>query len=235
MVFRQHNNLTEVGDHFLWGGIATMACFSLIFFLQSARATHALVRGYALKHAIACVIAALSYFLMSHQVGMFRKDTGRAWFYLRYLEYAITTPLLMYDFANLSQAGTFTSGLVLLLTEGIVLATFYAGSLQDRTFMWRIFAGICFAGVFLAYLILVECRPANKAWTGLTNAKGVLFIAMFIVYALGWGLSEGGQLIPVDFTHLWFVIADNIARCFLGALFIWITHNVMQEIDTKGK
>lgn len=170
-------------------------------------------RTHRLFHYITAAItmvAAIAYFSMASNLGWtpidveFRRanpivhGVNREIFYVRYIDWFITTPLLLLDLLLTAAMPTPTLMFVILVDE-IMVVTGLVGALVKSSYKWGYF---CFGCVALAYIVY------NLAWDARKHARvlgedvgraflycGALTTFLWILYPIAWGLCEGGNII----------------------------------------
>ncbi|OTA68700.1 family A G protein-coupled receptor-like protein [Hypoxylon sp. EC38] len=204
-VVAQHANLeiTNHGSDWYYAVCALMGACTILFMAlsfmkpQEDRIFHYITAGIT---GVACI----AYFAMGSNLGQtpiqaeFVRPSSRwRFFYARYIDWVITTPLLLLD---------------LLLTAGVPTPAILTTLLADEIMIVGIldFFGTA-ALFFIAYELLFDARRHAQTLGG--DAKktfmlcGVFLILIWFLYPIAWGLSEGGNL--------------YLAKPVFGLLLIW--------------
>eukprot|EP01117_Protostelium_nocturnum_P014687 TRINITY_DN5617_c0_g1_i1.p1 TRINITY_DN5617_c0_g1~~TRINITY_DN5617_c0_g1_i1.p1 ORF type:complete len:230 (+),score=48.99 TRINITY_DN5617_c0_g1_i1:117-806(+) len=229
MSYFSRHNTNELGKTFLWSCMAAQISFSFIFFLSSIRSSHASVRSLSSKYLFSCLLGALSCWLMMNDWGIpHRSESGRTFYSIRYLDWLISAPLLLWEIGNLSKASFTLGGTIVLLIDGIIICSVMA-LYSSGVYIWRWFGAGCFGSVVFLFIFISETSGLHQ-YHGFKST--ILVIAVFL-YCLGWGLCEGGQIIPVDFTHLWFSILDFAVKCVFPFIVLLLLSNNSQHIKSQ--
>lgn len=185
----------------------TCATFAFIGLSLTKPRTHRLFHYIT---AAITMVAAIAYFSMASNLGWtpidveFRRanpivhGVNREIFYVRYIDWFITTPLLLLDLLLTAAMPTPTLMFVILVDE-IMVVTGLVGALVKSSYKWGYF---CFGCVALAYIVY------NLAWDARKHARvlgedvgraflycGALTTFLWILYPIAWGLCEGGNII----------------------------------------
>ncbi|KAI1100823.1 FDD123 protein [Jackrogersella minutella] len=238
-VVAQHGNLeiTRRGSDWYYTvcavmGVSTIAFMGLSFRRrQNDRIFHYITAGIT---AVACI----AYFAMGSNLGQapiqaefvrpgsrFVGAAGsREIFYARYIDWVITTPLLLLDLLLTAGVPTPTI-LVTLLADEIMIITGLLGALTRTTYKWGFWTFGMAALFFIAYELLSDARRHAQRIGGDANKTflmcGVLLLFIWFLYPIAWGLSEGGNVIHPDGEAVFYGILDILAKPVFGLLLIW--------------
>ncbi|KAI1423913.1 bacteriorhodopsin [Xylaria sp. FL1777] len=213
-------------------GVTTLIVMGLAF---SKPQTHRLFHYIsAAITAVACV----AYFAMASNLGQLPifvefPRPGSRWvhaagtrevFYARYIDWTITTPLLLLD---------------LLLTAGVptptILATIFAdvlmivcgliGALTQTRYKWGFWTFGMAALFFIAYEILIDARRHANALGGDPKKTfwicGIWLLLLWFLYPVAWGLCEGGNVIHPDSEAIFYGILDVMSKIVFTGLLLW--------------
>lgn len=217
-----------------------MAVSTMIFMGLSFRKA----RSQRLFHYITAAItlvASIAYFSMGSNLGWTaiqvefpRSDPEvaglmRQIFYVRYIDWVVTTPLLLLDLLLTCGLPTPTIVYTILMNE-IMVITGLVGALVKSRYKWGYFTFGCLAFLFVAYTVVFEGRAHARA-LGNDILKtyticGVWTISLWFLYPIAWGLCEGGNVIPSDSEAIFYGILDLCAKPLFGALLIWGHRNI---------
>lgn len=187
------------------------------------------------------LVAAIAYFSMGSNLGWTAiqvefprsnpKVAGdfRQIFYVRYIDWFVTTPLLLLDLLLTCGLPTPTIIYTILMDE-IMIITGLVGALVKSSYKWGYFVFGCVAFFFVAYTVVFEGRAHARA-LGQDIAKvytvcGVWTIFLWFLYPIAWGVSEGGNVIPSDSEAVFYGILDILAKPVFGALLLWGHRNI---------
>lgn len=182
------------------------------------------------------MVAAIAYFTMASNLGFvpiqvefFRNNpvvrgNDREIFYVRYIDWAITTPLLLMDLL-LTAAMPWPTVLFTILVDEIMVVTGLVGALIYTSYKWGYYAFGCAALFYIAYMLAFEARKhANAMGKDVGRAFlicGSLTTFLWFLYPIAWGLCEGGNVISPDSEAIFYGILDLLAKPVFGALLIW--------------
>lgn len=234
------NHITVRGSDWYWAVTAIMTASTFAFVGLSFTKD----RPHRLFHYITAAItmvAAIAYFSMAANLGWTAiqvefvrsnpKVGGlmRQIFYVRYIDWFITTPLLLLDLLLTAGLPTPTIVYTILINE-IMVVTGLVGALVKSSYKWGYFTFGCVAFLFVAWTVVFEGRTHAQALgsdIGKTYTLcGVWTIALWFLYPIAWGVSEGGNVIPSDSEAIFYGILDVLAKPVFGALLLWGHRNI---------
>ncbi|KAI0121165.1 bacteriorhodopsin, partial [Xylariales sp. AK1849] len=243
-VVAQHANLaiTRHGSDWYFAVCAVMGVFTLIFMglgftkPQSHRLFHYITAGIT---AIACI----AYFAMGSDLGQVpiqvefvrpgSSKVGSAGtreiFYARYIDWFITTPLLLLDLL-LTAGMPIPTILITIFANEIMIVTGLIGALTSTSYKWGFWVFGVFAFLYVVYNLLGPGRSHANALGGDARKTymlcGVFLVGIWFLYPIAWGLSEGGNVIHPDSEAIFYGILDILAKPVYGALLIWGHRNI---------
>lgn len=187
------------------------------------------------------MVAAIAYFSMASNLGFTpiaveykRSDhrvagTYREIFYVRYIDWFITTPLLLLDL--LLTAGMPTPTILwIIMVDEVMIVTGLVGALVTSSYKWGYFTFGCAALLYIVYHLAWESRR-NAARLGNDIGRvflmcGSLTLVLWVVYPIAWGVCEGGNIIAPDSEAVFYGILDLLAKPVFGALLIFGHRNI---------
>ncbi|KAI1209330.1 bacteriorhodopsin [Annulohypoxylon truncatum] len=238
-VVGQHGNLeiTNRGSDWYYTVCSVMGLATLIFMGLSFRRAQGDRIFYYITAGITAV-ACIAYFSMGSNLGqvpilaefirpgsrLVRPAGSREIFYARYIDWAITTPLLLLDLLLTAGVPTPTI-LATLLADEIMIVTGLIGALTRTTYKWGFWTFGMIALFFIAYELLFDARRHAQRLGGDANKTfmmcGVFLLFIWFLYPIAWGLSEGGNVIHPDGEAVFYGILDILAKPIFGLLLIW--------------
>ncbi|GJE86925.1 family A G protein-coupled receptor-like protein [Phanerochaete sordida] len=221
-------HLSTHGSDWLWAAFSVFALSLLVMigfdFMRP--------RGTRLFHQLAVIILttlSVSYFSMASDLGAtpiqveFRGEGTRQIFYVRYIQWFITFPLLLLEL--LLATGLSLSDIMTTLFMGVVVVIMgLIGALVHSDYKWGYYTFGCAALFYVWYTLLWHApRAAFAEATGLkraylTSAGWLSF--MLITYPIAWACAEGGNVISVTSEMIWYGILDILAGP--GFLFFYL-------------
>lgn len=164
---------------------------------RSQRLFHYITAGITL-------VAAIAYFAMGSNLGWtaiqveFQRSspkvsgTMRQIFYVRYIDWFVTTPLLLLDLLLTCGMPSPTILYVILMNE-IMIVTGLVGALVKSSYKWGFYTFGCAAFCFVAYSVVFEGRAYAKALGADIHRTylicGVWTIGLWCLYPIAWGVS----------------------------------------------
>ena len=230
------NHLTTHGSDWYWAVTAIMAVSTFVIVGLSFR----LPQRKRLFHYITAAItlvASIAYFSMASNLGWaaipveFQRHSNhlvsgdmRQVFYVRYIDWVITTPLLLLDLLLTAGIPTPTILFVILIDE-IMVVTGLVGALVKSAYKFGYFAFGTAAFLFVAYAVVFDGRRHALALGSKVNRvftiTGVWTISLWFLYPIAWGLSEGGNVISSDSEAIFYGILDVLAKPGFAILLLW--------------
>ncbi|KAF1947259.1 putative opsin-like protein [Clathrospora elynae] len=232
--------ITERGSDFYFAICAAMTvsgfCFIALAYRKQRRD-----RLFHYLTAAVVFVAAIAYFTMGSNLGFTPihveysrsnpKVSGsyRSIYYVRYIDWFITTPLLLLDLL-LTAGMPWPTLLWVIIVDWIMIITGLIGALVDSRYKWAYFAFGCFALVYIVYQLVWESRIHARAYgrdvERVFTMCGSLTTVLWILYPVAWGLSEGGNVIAPDSEAVFYGVLDFLAKPIFGALLIWGHRNI---------
>jgi bacteriorhodopsin len=217
------NGLSDQGQKYLWGGFFGMA-IPAAYFAHSTFAVADGSRKYHIVTTFICLIASLAYLAMATGNGVYvRSFDCREFFYARYIDWAVTTPLLLIDLLGFAGASSDTTNLLigadfLMIIAGLIGA-FFEG--QEKYYFWG-FGMLMFAPI-IYYLNELKTSPACTSSTKIGGLYGKicnLTIVTWCIYPIVWICAEGNGNITADQEAMAYTILDVCAKSGFGFLII---------------
>jgi len=228
-------HITTHGSDWYWAVCAVMTIATFAF----AGLAQTKPRQQRIFHYITAAItmvAAIAYFTMGSNLGFTPiaanpqrnnpKVHGvyRQIFYVRYIDWVITTPLLLMDLL-LTAAMPWPTVLFVILVDEVMIITGLVGALVYSNYKWGYFA---FGNAALFYIVYVLVWEARKHANAMGKDVGKAFLicgslttVLWILYPIAWGVCEGGNVISPDSEAVFYGILDLFAKPVFGALLIW--------------
>ena len=222
----------------LWIGVIGFIAATAYFILLGTRTPP----GGRIFHVVTAVItgmAAFSYLMMATGAGATLVDGDRLFYYFRYIDWVVTTPLLLLDLALLALADPhrnagFIAGLI-GLDVFMILTGLLAGSRSSgfgRGF-WFVVSTI--AMIALLYLIVTrlfaEAAGQPEAVQQVFRTLAYLTVVLWALYPVVWLIgTEGFGAANSTVEVLLFLILDFLAKIGFG--FLLLTNR--EALDQAG-
>ena len=163
-------------------------------------------QSHTIYHGIVCIIAACSYFAMACGQGSIilplgaAPGTGRLFYFARYIDWSVTTPLLLLALAGTAMhSGLRRRGLVagLLLADVLMIVTaLFFGATETVWIKWTWFAVSCVAFLAAYYVVWIPFLQENRQEEALVQSEYVksaaILTVLWLVYPLLLAMSEDG-------------------------------------------
>ncbi|KAI1760789.1 bacteriorhodopsin [Hypoxylon sp. FL1150] len=238
-VVGRHANLeiTNHGSDWYYAISAAMGVSTLIFMALAYRKPQ---QDRVFHYITACItaVACIAYYAMGSNLGQVPIQAefirpGNRWvrpagtreiFYARYIDWAITTPLLLLDLLLTAGVPTPTI-LATLFVDEIMIVTGLIGALTQTRFKWGFWTFGVAALLYIAYQLLFSARRHAQRLGG--DAKktyltcGCYLIFLWFLYPVAWGLSEGGNVIHPDGEAVFYGVLDFLSKPVFGFLLLW--------------
>lgn len=226
-------NLTTNGSNWLWSVFSLMSLSSIIVALLSMR-LHPNQRTLHLFNIAILCTASIAYFCMASDLGTApvevhqRGPGARQFWYVRYIDWVITTPLLLTE---------------LLLTAGlplnIILSSIFAdevmiicgliGGLVPSEYKWAFYVFGCVAMLWVFWNLLSGIKSAEQVGGSKHRRNYLILISWILVlwsiYPIAWGLCEGANVIPVTGEMIFYGILDILTKPVFAALTLFLHRN----------
>lgn len=233
-------SITQRGSSFYFGICAVMG-FTAIAIMAAATRKPRTHRVFFYLSAALNMTACIAYFTMGSNLGwapidveFIRNDPvvagiNRSIFYARYVDWVITTPLLLLDLMLTAALPWPTIAYVIFLDE-VMIVTGLIGALVKTRYKWGFYAFGCLAMFAVFYELAVTGRKHAKNLGADVHRTflmtGVWTLAIWTLYPIAWGLSEGGNVIAPDSEAVFYGILDFMAKPIFSALLIYGHWNI---------
>ncbi|KAF2131869.1 family A G protein-coupled receptor-like protein [Dothidotthia symphoricarpi CBS 119687] len=209
-----------------------------------------------LYHVITTVItltAALSYFAMAtgHGVSVHKiyvrhqhdhvPDTTevihRQVFWARYVDWSITTPLLILDLGLLAGMNGAHITMAIIADLIMVLTGLFAAYGSEGTPQkWGWYTIACIAYIFVIWHLALNGGSAASAkgqkLRSFFVAIGGYTLLLWTAYPIVWGFADGSRKVGVDGEIIAYAVLDVLAKGVFGAWLLF-THRSMAETDVE--
>ncbi|KZF20459.1 family A G protein-coupled receptor-like protein [Xylona heveae TC161] len=186
------------------------------------------------------LVAAIAYFTMASNLGWtpinveWRRSgdvagVNRQIFYARYIDWFITTPLLLFDIL-LTAGLPWPTLLYTVLMDWIMVISGLIGALVQSTYKWGYYVFGCAALIQIAWTVVFIGRKHAYALGSDVHRTylicGCWTMFLWLLYPICWGLCEGGNVISPDSEAVFYGILDILAKPVFGALLLWGHRNI---------
>ncbi|KAH8805850.1 hypothetical protein F5884DRAFT_755401 [Xylogone sp. PMI_703] len=228
--------ITSEGTRTLWVGFAVILISTLIFIVMAWR-TPVQKRLFHVLVSFMGVIATISYFAMAtgdgvtyihsrhvehhkHTGGVTKEHIFRQVFWAHYVQWALTTPLLILNLAFL--AGLSGASIIVAIFSNIsmVLLGLFSASAHRSAPKWGYFAMAIVAYLFIIYQFILPARRAvlarDNTTTKIYASLGVFVFILWTLYPILWALGDGAGKWDVDTGVIAYAVLDILAVPVFG-------------------
>ena len=162
-------------------------------------------------------------------------DVQRQVFYARYIDWALTTPLLLLDLCLL--AGLNGAHITMAIIADIIMiltGLFAAFGTEGTPQKWGWYAIACIAFLVVIWHLVVNGRAqANNKHASvatLFSSLAAFTIVIWTAYPIIWGFADGARHLSVDGEIIAYAVLDILAKPVFG---IWLlaTHARVPETN----
>ncbi|EME80740.1 uncharacterized protein MYCFIDRAFT_35403 [Pseudocercospora fijiensis CIRAD86] len=238
-------HITSAGSSFYYAVTAFMGSVGLVILLAShSRPRTDRLFFYLL--AGANFVASISYYAMGSDLGftpigvqpspsLYRpndpkvRGDNRQIFWTRYVDWFVTTPLLLLTMLLTAGVPAPTLLFILFMNE-VMIVCGLVGAVTETVYKWGFFAFGCAAFLYVFGGLFGRGRKYAKH-LGHDVHRVYLMIAIYqfiiwICYPIGWGVSEGGNLIAPDSEAVYYGVCDMLAKPFYSMIFMFLHRKI---------
>jgi bacteriorhodopsin len=209
----------DAGKIGLWIAFVCMA-LPCLYFYYKAQTKKVGERQFEYLSMTINGIASLAYLTMASGYGASAVN-GQQFFYARYVDWTLTTPLMLVDLAYLANAKCpLETVLHLVAIDVLMIVGGLVGALQGgQTSSWMFFAYSMFFFTLIFYTLLVDQSFVKDQKYGEVYNQAVYLTAIFWCgYPIAWVLHEGLSIISLDTAVIIYLILDTICKSVWGFL-----------------
>ncbi|MCJ1237078.1 hypothetical protein MMC14_005062 [Varicellaria rhodocarpa] len=244
----EYQAASDTGSRTLWVVFVIMVISSLAFYAMAFRVP-VQKRLFHILTAFITTFAAISYFAMASGDGKSLsltvikeshkhvpdtiQEVYREVYWARYVDWSVTTPLLLLDLcflAGLNGASILVAvvaDLIMVLTG--LFAAFGAGNEGQK---WGYYAMACIAYLVIVYQLAYHGRATAMSKDSKTGtffaAIGGFTLILWTVYPIIWGVADGSRQIGVDAEIIAYAVLDVLAKPVFG-FWLLFTHDAMSS------
>lgn len=251
----EYQEATDTGERTLWVVFVVMLVASIVFTGMAWNVAMS-KRLYHVVTTLIVVFASISYFAMAsghgisyHRVVETHKnkhvpdthtDILREVYWARYVDWSVTTPLLLLDLLLL--AGASGGAIFIAIVADIIMiltGLFAAFGSEETPQKWGWYAIACIAYLVVLWQLIINGRATASAKGGKVGsfyaAIGGFTVIIWTIYPIVWGIADGSRNMSVDQEIIAYAVLDILAKPIFGAWLLF-THMSMPEtnIDLGG-
>ncbi|KAI6092331.1 opsin-1 [Hypoxylon rubiginosum] len=234
---------SEVGHRTLWVVCVLMGLSSLAFYAMAMRVP-VQKRLFHVITALVTTFAFLSYYAMatgdgvtSHPYVSGRSKHGavteivqRDIYWVRYVDWSITTPLLLLDLCLLAGLNGATI-LVTVVSDVIMILTgLFAAFAREEAQGWGWYAFACIAYLNIVYQVGYKGTHAMSTRDYKTRAfflsLSLFTLLLWTAYPIVWGIADGAHRVTVDAEIIAYAVLDVLAKGVFG-FWLLLAHDTM--------
>jgi len=250
------NGITELhgkaGTTTLWVVFAIMFLSTVSFAVMAIRVPVE-KRLFHVLTTFIVLFATISYFSMAvgsgtnfahsviyqyHKViGDTKIDVYRQIYWARYVDWALTTPLLLLDLSFL--AGLPGSDIIgaIVADEVMILTGLFAVYGKSDGEKWGFYAMACAAYIAIVWLVAVSGRRTALSKDAKTakffSAIGGFTFILWTLYPIVWGLGDGARVLSVDSEIIAYAVLDVLAKPVFG-FWLLAVHDRNSSVSVGG-
>ncbi len=222
----------------LWIGTIGMSVGLVLLFFPMQKSRTLDEQGGSIAHFLVPMIAMTLYLLMSLGHGSVLLPSGRVFYYGRYIDWSITTPLLLLSLVSgavqgqVKKRGALIAGLV--LSDVYMIATgLVAGWTDDPALKWWFYTLstlsflFLYGMLFLPFWKLSANSPVRDNYRKKTVALTVVWFAYPVIFLIG---QDGFRLWSPVVDAALFTVVDLIAKVGYG---LWAVSMVQHTGDVR--
>lgn len=236
-------HITERGSNWLWAVFSLFGLGTIVLLFLSFKRPFS-HRVFFFILTLVFFITTLDYYALASNLGFapipveFQRsrhtvsgDVRQIW-YSRYIDWFTTWPLLITALLLTARAGWHRIMFAVVMTW-IMVVSWLAGALTPTRYKWGWYTFGVIALFVISFLLLMPGRKhagalgshIGKTYTSAT----ALFVFIWMMYPIAWGVSEGGNVIAPDSEMVFYGILDLVMKMGVTALLLNGHRNIEPE------
>ncbi|KAF8575228.1 family A G protein-coupled receptor-like protein [Ramaria rubella] len=234
-------HISTHGSDWLWTAFAIMLLSDLIMILWA----YTRPRGARVFHQIPIIVlttASIAYFAMASDLGatpipiQFTRGrpsgTTRAIWYVRYIDWTITTPLLLLELL-LGTGMSLSDIVIIMFMDLVMIVSGLVGALVHSSYKWGFYA-FGLAALFYIWSGLFLQAPKAATIIG-TDARGpyirgaAYLSFIWLSYPIAWAVSEGGNVISPTGEMIFYGVLDVMAKPVFLFAHVYAMRNIAYD------
>jgi len=248
----EYQTASETGERTLWVVFVIMVVATIVF-TGMAWNVPISKRLYHIVTTLITIFASLSYFAMAtgHGIGYHttvekeqhkhvpdtEHEIRRQVYWARYVDWSLTTPLLLLDLCLL--AGMNGGNILIDIVADVIMiltGLFAAFGSEGTPQKWGWYAIACIAYLVVIWQLVIHGRSTvSKQGGKVANffaAIGGFTLIIWTVYPIIWGVADGSRNMNVDEEIIAYAVLDILAKPVFGAWLLF-THMSMPETQVE--
>ena len=236
-------NLSTEGSNWLWSVFSLMSLSAVIVALLSMRLAPQ-ERTLYLFNISVLTTASIAYFCMAADLGfapveVFQRGPGaRQFWYVRYIDWVITTPLLL---AELLLIAGLPLNVILssIFADIVMIICGLIGGLVPSVYKWAFFVFGCVAMFWVFFNILSGIKSSEKIGGAKYRRVYIILTSWLLffwtIYPIAWGLCEASNVISVTGEMIFYGILDIFTKPVFAILTLFLHRNMkLQKEQTQA-
>ena len=231
-------DITTPGSDWLWAVFSVMAATGLGTMVWSLKVS----RGERAFHYLSAAIlatASVAYFSMASDLGATPvrveftnygpnevnglRPTRSIW-YVRYIDWTVTTPLLLLEILLVSGLPLSTV-FITIFFDLVMIITGLIGSLVESTYKWGYYTMGCVA-MFYVFWVIYGPGLKSASHLGADFKKAYLYSSLVLtilwtLYPVAWGLADGSNTISPNAEMIFYGVLDLLAKPVFALFHLW--------------
>jgi bacteriorhodopsin len=246
----EYQEAGDVGNRTLWVVFVIMLISSLAFYIMAFRVP-VQKRMFHILTAFITTFAMISYYAMAVHDGVGKnqivlkethkhtpdttKTVYREVYWARYVDWSVTTPLLLLDLCLL--AGLPGANILVAIVADVImiLTGLFAAFTVEEGPKWGYYAIACIAYLVVIYQLAFNGRGVvqnkDKKTATFFSAIAGFTLILWTVYPIIWGIADGSRNINVDSEIIAYAVLDVLAKPVFG-FWLLFTHDAMSETSS---
>jgi len=227
--------ISSEGEISLWVGFAGMFIPFLWFFMEMYKQEEG-KKKFHVYTMMVNGIAAVAYLVMASDYG-WEVVAGRQFFYVRYVDWFFTTPLLLLDLCALGKASQDTTMYVIGMDLLMIVAGVIGASMTGvSTNSWEDYKPWAFFGLGMLFFLPIVYNLAVSIPARITGASAkatfsvvsMLTVGTWFLYPVVWVLAEGTHYVTPNVEVILYTVMDLLSKSVFGIILI-SSHDAMEE------
>jgi len=158
-------------------------------------------------------------------------------YWARYVDWSVTTPLLLLDLALL--AGLSGANILVAIVADLImiLTGLFAALTVEEGPKWGWYAMACIAYLVVVYQLAVNGRGVvqnkDKKTATFFSAIAGFTLVLWTIYPIIWGIADGARIADVDAEIVGYAVLDVLAKPVFG-FWLLFTHDAMSGTASIG-
>eukprot|EP01023_Acetabularia_acetabulum_P025494 TRINITY_DN243_c0_g1_i1.p3 TRINITY_DN243_c0_g1~~TRINITY_DN243_c0_g1_i1.p3 ORF type:complete len:245 (-),score=49.97 TRINITY_DN243_c0_g1_i1:339-1073(-) len=227
---------TATGMIAQWVVFAIMAVAAVGFAVAVQFRPITLKTPYYVNIAI-CTIAAVAYYAMAVNYQVHTMNGERQVVYARYIDWVLTTPLLLLDLIMMTNMSGVTISWIMGADVFMIVFGILGAFEDDYSYKWVYFAAGCLMQVVLTYGMYTatwkEDLKKSPAYHTSYVSLLIFLSILWVFYPIVWAFGSGAGILTVDHEAILMGVLDFLAKPVFAIGCIIVHETIYKEMSTK--